>query len=163
MSPKTGIILNNQMDDFSFPGITNSFGIQPSPRNFPVPGKRPLSSMSPSIVLDEDGRVLLVAGASGGSKIITAVAQVLLRVLYLREDIKTAIDSRRLHHQLLPMKVKYEFGTTKWTVKGLQGYGHEVEPQGVGGSIVQAISVDRSTGKIYANADFRKGGATAGF
>jgi len=163
MSPSTGIIMNNQMDDFSYPGIVNSFGVRPSPANYPAPGKRPLSSMSPSIVLDDKNRVVAVAGASGGTKIITTVAQVLLRMLFLGDDVKTAIDARRLHHQLMPMKVKYEAGTTKWTVRGLEKYGHDTEPYHLGESIVQAIKIDPDSGKITANADFRKQGTVDGF
>jgi len=163
MSPSTGIVMNNEMDDFSYPGITNSFGLPPSPANFPAPGKRPVSSMSPSVVLDDNNRVVAVAGASGGTKIITAVAQVLMRMLFLGDDVKEAIDARRLHHQLMPKEVKYEAGTTLWTVRGLERFGHKTEGFKLGGSIVQAIKIDPESGRIQANADFRKDGTVDGF
>ena len=113
MSPSTGILLNDQMDDFSYPNITNSFGVPPSEANFVKPGKRPLSSMCPSIMVDGNGDVALAVGASGGTQITTAVAQAILRNVWLGEDIKKAIDARRIHHQLVPMRVEYEKGLPK--------------------------------------------------
>ena len=71
-----------------------------------------MSSMSTTVVIDDEGRVVAVAGASGGTKIITAVAQALFRVLYLGDDIKQAVDARRFHHQLFPMNLNYEDGIT---------------------------------------------------
>jgi len=162
MSPSTGIILNNQMDDFSYPNILNSFGIPPSENNMVSPGKRPVSSMSPTVVVDKEGRVVTVVGASGGTKITTAVAQVLYRMIYLGQTVKEAVDARRLHHQLVPMEIKYEDGVTRWMVDGLAKFGHNMTKQAVGGSVVQAILVDRETGDITANADFRKEGSVAG-
>ena len=76
MSPSTGIIMNNQMDDFASPNITSAYDVPPARNNFISPGKRPMSSMSTTVVVDEEERVVAVAGASGGTKIITGVAQV---------------------------------------------------------------------------------------
>ena len=80
-SESTGIILNDQMDDFSSAGFDNVYGVPPSPSNYIVPGKRPMSSMNPSIVLDNSGDVRLVVGGAGGTKIITGVALVLVTFL----------------------------------------------------------------------------------
>lgn len=98
------------MDDFSSPNITNGFDIPPSPANYIEPGKRPLSSMAPTIIVDEDGDVVLVIGGAGGSKITTSVALVILRYLFFGEDLERAMDEKRLHHQLFPMTVQYESG-----------------------------------------------------
>lgn len=163
MSPRTGIVLNNQMDDFSFPGLVNAFGVPPSESNMVAPGKRPVSSMSPTIVVDSDNRVVAIVGASGGTKIITSVAQVIYRMVYMGQSVKEAVDARRLHHQLVPMRIVYEEGVTRWLVDGLRAVGHELTKSGVGGSIIQAVQVNRETGDITANADFRKGGTVAGF
>merc|ERR1719433_373311 len=128
-----------------------------------APGKRPVSSMSPTVVVDRSGKVVAVLGASGGTKITTAVAQVIYRVLFLGQAIKEAVDSRRLHHQLYPNQVLYESGTTRWLVEGLQAFGHKTQLFPIGGSIVQALMVEAASGDILANADFREGGGVAGF
>ncbi|CAG8566066.1 10304_t:CDS:10 [Diversispora eburnea] len=101
MDPVTGIILNNEMDDFSIPGKPNTFGLWPSPYNFVAPNKRPLSSMVPTIV-ERNGEFELALGGSGGARILTAVLQVLLNVFDFDMNILQAIDAPRAHHQLLP-------------------------------------------------------------
>ena len=88
------------MDDFSTPGLTNSFGFIPSEANYIKPGKRPLSSMSPTIIVDSEDNVRLIIGASGGSKIISSVTQIAIKSLWMGVDLKESIDSRRVHHQV---------------------------------------------------------------
>ncbi|KPI95638.1 Gamma-glutamyltranspeptidase 1 [Papilio xuthus] len=156
----TGIVMNNVMDDFSLPGFINYFGLKPSPSNFIAPGKRPMSSMSPSIIVDKGGNAKLVIGASGGTKITTAVALVAMRKLWFGQTIKQAVDEARLHHQIFPMNVQYEYGIPQDIIKGLRAKGHGMERYPGRGSIICAMYRNR-TG-IYANADFRKGGDVAG-
>lgn len=162
MSEKTGIIYNDEMDDFSVPNITNYFGVPPSPSNFIKGGKRPLSSMCPSIVVGDDGQVKLAIGAAGGTKIITATALAIVRKLWLKQNLKEAIDTRRIHHQLAPMQVSYEPDTDKNVLDGLEGRGHLIKKIDKFGSVV--VGVERGDdGRIYANADFRKAGGVDGY
>jgi gamma-glutamyltranspeptidase/glutathione hydrolase/leukotriene-C4 hydrolase len=163
MSPRTGILLNDEMDDFSAPNITNYFGVPPSPHNFIRPGKRPLSSMCPSLLIDKTtNQVRLAIGAAGGTKITTAVAQAIIRNQWLGEDIKSAIDARRLHHQLAPMVVSYEPGVPKEVLDSLEARGHAVSLVDKFGSVV--VGIERNNdGELQANVDFRKAGAVAGY
>ena len=111
LGTKTGIIYNNEMDDFSTPNTTNAFGVPASPANYIAPGKRPVSSMAPLIVIDkETQRIQQVLGASGGTRITTSIAQVSILNLLFNANIKEAIDSARLHSQLLPEEVIAERG-----------------------------------------------------
>ncbi len=109
----TGIIYNDHMDDFSTPGTVNYFNVPATEPNYIRPGKRPMSSMSPLIVLDENDDVRLLLGASGGTKIITAVALVAIRNLLLGKNIKESIDDIRMHHQLFPNFIEHERGLDK--------------------------------------------------
>jgi gamma-glutamyltranspeptidase/glutathione hydrolase len=122
----TGVLLNNELDDFTAaPGASNVFGLVGYEANLPGPGKRPLSSMAPSIVL-KDGKVVLVTGSPGGSRIISAVLQVIVNVLDYRMDIAAAVAAPRLHHQWMPDEVKVEPGFPDEVLAGLRARGHDV-------------------------------------
>ncbi|XP_021706727.1 gamma-glutamyltranspeptidase 1 isoform X1 [Aedes aegypti] len=158
---RTGIIVNSGMDDFSSPGLQNYFGLPGSKRNYIQPQKRALSSMSPTIIVGSDGNVKLIVGAAGGTKITTAVVMTIMKYLWFGSDIKEAVDSPRIHHQLIPMTLQYEFGNLEDVLLGLEAKGHVTKRYRERGSIVCAIA-QNNTG-IYANADFRKGGDVVGF
>ncbi|XP_025200748.1 glutathione hydrolase 1 proenzyme-like isoform X1 [Melanaphis sacchari] len=162
MSPSTGILLNNEMDDFSTPGVTNFYGIPSSPANFIEPGKRPLSSMCPTIITDRKGDFVLGVGAAGGSKITVATAYVSALKLWYNKTLKEVIDKPRIYHQLIPMEVQYEYGTTKDVVQKLVDVGHNVVRLKNGASAVTAIA-KISSGMFEAMPDFRRPGNSSGF
>ncbi|KAJ2460965.1 hypothetical protein GGF42_000496 [Coemansia sp. RSA 2424] len=161
MDPVTGIILNDQMDDFSTTNKTNGFGLRPSPQNKIVPGKRPLSSTSATIV-EQNGRVELVIGGSGGSRILTAVLQVIINVLDFGQRLDTAIDSPRLHHQLLPHELGVDPMFPSSLASALASFGHTTVPLKHGNSVVQAVR-RLPDGTIHAVSDARKHGVAAGY
>ncbi len=122
----TGVLLNNELDDFTAaPGASNAYGLVGFDANLPGPGKRPLSSMSPTIVL-KDGRPLLVTGSPGGSRIISTVLQVIVNALDFDMNIAAAVAAPRLHHQWLPDEVRVERGFPDATLDGLRGRGHRI-------------------------------------
>ena len=127
----TGVLLNNELDDFTAaPGASNAFGLVGYEANLPGPGKRPLSSMSPTIVL-KDGKVVLVTGSPGGSRIISAVLQIIVDVLDYHMDVAAAVAAPRLHHQWMPDRVRVEHGFPADVIDGLKARGHTVvEPLG---------------------------------
>ncbi len=127
----TGVLLNNELDDFTAaPGASNAYGLVGFEANLPGPGKRPLSSMSPTIVL-KDGKPVLVTGSPGGSRIISTVLQVIVNVLDYGMDVAAAVDAPRLHHQWLPDEVRIERGFDEATLAALRAKGHKiVEPMG---------------------------------
>ena len=127
----TGVLLNNELDDFTAaPGASNAFGLVGFEANLPGPGKRPLSSMSPTIVL-KDGKPVLVTGTPGGSRIISAVVQIVVNVLDYRMDVAAAVAAPRVHHQWMPDEVRVERGFPEETLAALKAKGHAViEPLG---------------------------------
>lgn len=125
-STQTGIILNDEMDDFSTPGVVNTYGIRASPTNYIRPGKIPMSSMCPCLILNNDGDIKLLVGGAGGSKITTAVAQTILRYLVLDETLDDAINSGRIHHQLLPMQIDVERNVPVSVNKFFMDVGHQL-------------------------------------
>ncbi|PON33587.1 Gamma-glutamyltranspeptidase [Parasponia andersonii] len=177
LSPSTGIVLNNEMDDFSMPANLSKGVRPPAPANFIRPGKRPLSSMSPTIVL-KDNQLKAVVGASGGAFIFTATGEILLNHFVRRMDPFSSVMAPRIYHQLIPNVVNYENWTTvigdhfevpKDIRVALQKKGHVLQGLG-GGTICQFIVQDAETsegnihlGKLVAVSDPRKGGFPAGF
>lgn len=157
-SKQTGIIFNSVMDDFSFPYFENYFGLPGSPNNEMRPEKRPLSSMSPTIIVDKEGDVKMVVGAAGGSVITSSVAWTIIRSIWFGENIKEAVDAPRIHHQLYPMQVMYEYGVLQQIIDGFKGLGHKVKRHLI--SVICALKMEG--GHIMANADYRKGGDVYG-
>ncbi|XP_043528062.1 scoloptoxin SSD14-like isoform X2 [Frieseomelitta varia] len=160
VSESTGILLNNEMNDFGIPSTINYFGVPPSPNNYIAPGKRPLSSMVPSIVVDENDDVRMVVGASGGTKITTTVSQIMAKIMWMDQTVKEAVDAPRIHHQLFPAELAYEYGVPKQVIDGLKKIGHKTARYRVRGSVACIIYTKNNT--VYANADFRKGGDVYG-
>jgi len=138
-----GFLLNNEMDDFAVTaGVANTYGLVGSEANAPARGKRPLSSMSPTVILDGEGRVHMVIGAPGGPRIITAVTQVVLRVLLLEEGLVEAVAAPRLHQQWRPKTTRFEGGWPPELIADLEARGHPVAVQpGASFASVQAIRV----------------------
>jgi gamma-glutamyltranspeptidase/glutathione hydrolase len=161
--PGTGVVLNNQMDDFSIqPGVPNAFGLVGAENNAIAPGKRPLSSMSPTILLDADGKPVLTVGAAGGPKIITEVVLTILRWLDFQQTLADAVAGPRFHHQWRPNCITAERGLPPEFVEGLRRRGHaleEVVPASAGRT--QAIAVGQG-GQLIGVADPRGGGKAAG-
>jgi gamma-glutamyltranspeptidase/glutathione hydrolase len=156
----TGVLLNNELDDFTAaPGASNAFGLVGFEANLPGPGKRPLSSMSPTIVL-KDGKPVLVTGSPGGSRIISAVLQVVVDVLDYNMDVAAAVAAPRVHHQWMPDEVRVERGFSDEVLAELKAKGHKViEP--LGQTSVNSIAVTPN-GLLGAPDPRTRGAAAAG-
>jgi gamma-glutamyltranspeptidase/glutathione hydrolase len=139
--PGTGVLLNNQMDDFaSQPGVPNAFGLVGAEANSIAPGKRPLSSMSPTIVTDSKGRPVMTVGAAGGPTIITQVLQALVYALAFDKPLEEAVASLRVHHQWKPAELFVEKAMPEEVRQELEEKGHQLRMSGPFGA-TQAISI----------------------
>ncbi|KAF4765780.1 hypothetical protein HAV15_003567 [Penicillium sp. str.  len=141
MVPETGIIMNNEMNDFSIPGSSNSFGYIPSPSNYIRPGKRPLSSITPAIVERSNGTLFLIAGSAGGSRIITATVQSIIHSIDQGLSAAKALAKPRLHDQLVPNQVTFEYTYDNATVASMKARGHNVTWVAPGQSTAHLIRV----------------------
>ncbi len=156
--------MNDEMDDFaSGVGESNAFGLVGGAPNLPGPRKRPVSTMSPTIVF-KDGKPVLCVGASGGSRIVTATQQVAMNILLLGMDAGHAVDAPRIHHQGFPEKLRVEtmMPLDDSLQDDLRARGHVIEPiRNVAN--VQAIQiVTEPERRLHAASDPRKGGSPAG-
>lgn len=160
--PGTGILLNDQMDDFAAaPGVPNSFGLVGGDANAIAPRKTPLSSMTPTIVT-ENGRLRMAVGAPGGSTIITQVLQVLLNVLEYNMDAGAAVSASRIHHQWLPDELRVEpFGLDAMTLQNLRDRGHNIKQSDPWGNTNTIVVTPNNT--LEGAADPRGEGSPRGF
>jgi gamma-glutamyltranspeptidase / glutathione hydrolase len=155
----TGVLLNNEMDDFAAkPGASNAFGLMGGDANAPGPGKRPVSSMSPTLVF-KDGALELVTGSPGGSRIITTVLQVIVNVIDHGLNVAEAQNASRAHDQLWPDELRIERGISADTIRLLEAMGHKVV---VRESIGSANSIARAPdGTLSGASDLRQRGTLA--
>ena len=159
----TGVVLNNEMDDFAIAtGTPNSYGlIDTRGANLPAPGKRPLSSMTPTIV-DRDGRLFMVSGSPGGPRIISTTLLTLLNVIDWGMDPQAAAAAPRYHHQWDPDKLRVEPETPAEVIFSLEERGHTVERSPRHWSAAEVVVVEPETGRHLGGADPRTDGAAIG-
>ncbi len=158
--PGTGVVMNNEMDDFAVaPGIPNAFGLLGADANSVQPGKRPLSSMSPTIVL-KNGKPVMTVGAAGGPKIITQSLLAVLRFIELDMPIEQALKTPRFHHQWTPDRILVEKTMDQSIVDSLKSKGHKILKSGSVG-VSQAIALDKD-GNFRGVHDPRVPGKAAG-
>jgi len=152
----TGILMNNEMDDFaSAPGTPNMYGLIQGESNAIQPGKRPLSSMTPTILV-RDGKVAYVIGSPGGPTIINTVFQTILNVTVFDMSIQRAVAAPRFHHQWMPDEIRWEpFGLSADVRRALEGKGHIIRATGASMGSCHAIAVDPRTGHKLAGVDPR--------
>lgn len=160
----TGVLLNDEMDDFAArPGKANMFGLVQGEKNSVQPGKRPLSSMTPAIVLRKDGSFWFALGARGGPRIISAVIQSVINVIDHDMNIQAAIDAPRIHQQWLPDEITYEpFGMSPDTLSVMKGYGHIFSARPSNIAQATGIMIDKDGVRLGA-IDSRGDGEAIGY
>jgi len=153
-----GFLLNNEMDDFSAkPGVPNAYGLIGGEANKVEPGKRMLSSMTPTIV-KKDGKNFLITGSPGGSRIITTTLQVLMNVIDHHMNIQSAVSAPRIHHQWLPDEIRIEDGISPDTITLLEAKGHTISQQDAMGAAQSILIRD---GEYHGGADPRRSTSSA--
>ena len=158
---KTGIVLNDQMDDFSLtPGVPNAFGLIGNEQNAVAPKKRPLSSMTPTIAVDANGQVKVVVGAAGGPTIISATAEVLLNVVDWKLDAQAAVAATRIHDQWFPDLLMTEGDLPRDVTAGLEQRGHKLKEMPHIGTVNVLVRTDKG---IEAGAEPRSPSTPAGY
>src|SRR5580692_7821811 len=165
-----GFLLNDEMDDFAAkPGVPNLYGLIQGPANAVGPGKRPLSAMTPTIVL-KDGKLFLVLGSPGGARIITTAANILMGVVDYGMNIQEAVDAPRFHNQWLPDAVNVEQWFSPDAVRLLEQMGHKVKTGETAGgdwapywSDGECIAIDLKTGERLGASDVRNNGKAVGY
>lgn len=165
--PVTGIILNDEMDDFSQVNNSNAFRLEPSPYNYIIPFKRPMSSSTPTIILNaETEETELVLGASGGARILTSVLDAIVKYLDWKMDLLNVVEKPRLHHQLIPEVISMEKGYERDILKYLENAGHvlEIYDKSMATAEIQAVRRVQRDGQVRLEAvsDSRKNGVAAG-
>jgi gamma-glutamyltranspeptidase/glutathione hydrolase len=160
--PGLGFLLNDEMDDFTAkPGAPNTFGLIQGEVNAIEPGKRPLSSMTPTIVT-RDGQFYMALGAPGGARIITSVLQVLINVIDFKMNARDAVDAPRFHHQWQPDVLSLEPGISPDTAILLRVRGHKLDDS-AGVVPAQVNAIVRDGGWLQGASDDRAGGKAAGY
>ena len=160
----TGVLLNNEMDDFtSKPGVPNAYGLLQSENNAIAPRKRPLSAMTPTIVL-KDGKVWFAIGSPGGPTIINTVLQVIVNVVDFGMNIQQAIDAPRFHHQWMPDRIQFEpLGINRDTRAALERKGHVFAEKPGNMGDAEGVMIDPKTGMRLGASDPRSGGVPVGY
>lgn len=157
-----GFLLNDEMDDFaSKQGVPNIYGLIQGPANAIGPAKRPLSSMTPTIVL-KDGKLFLVLGTPGGAAIITTVANILMGVVDFGLDVQEAVNAPRFHHQWLPDEIRVEDRLSPDTMNVLRSKGHKLKVEHFWGD-GECIMIDAKTGERLGSSDGRNNGKAVGY